>query len=329
MWCAMAYPLQQPSGAFVESFPASEDFHMTSRFPGPWQIAELPSGFAVHDANGRHLGFFYGRTDPNKAGHGEFLMIDDARQIAVDFAMLPELLNLISDRSEVATSKADDKLSRLETNRSPQGARETSRLLRSDGRRPPQMLRRPTDPRSILTEFLIPVAVAALFAGYLFFGDSDHPVNVAVVPQVTSNGLFAEFSSLQEAEAPLSKVTDSTVESPIEPELADSPVESPPNAQTAPFRPTVPLDIKPMEHGSEARPPPQKEGQSLTPSQEISNCFPSASAVRQNYPEGRPSWTLRAPGHEGTKCWYPAKETAPDTRRKETLQTKEELEVSR
>jgi hypothetical protein len=29
-------------------------------------------------------------------------MIEDARQIAIDFAMLPELLNLISGRSEVA-----------------------------------------------------------------------------------------------------------------------------------------------------------------------------------------------------------------------------------
>jgi hypothetical protein len=291
---------------------------MTSRFPGPWRIAELQNGFAVHDANGRHLGFFYGRTDPNKAGRGDFLMIDDARQIAVDFAMLPELLNLISDRSKVATSTEDDKLIKLETNRSPQGARKTSRLLRSDGRRSPQMLRRPTDPHSILTEFLIPIAVAALFAGYLFSGDSDPPVNVAVVPQVTTNILFAEFSSLQEAEVPLFKVTDSTVESPIEPKV-----------QTAPFRPTVPLDIKPTENGIEARSTLQKEGQALTPSQDVSNCFPSAWAVRQNYPEGRPSWTLRAPGHEGTKCWYPAKETAPDTRRKETLQTKEELEVSR
>ena len=263
-----------------------------------------------------------GRTDPNKTGHGDFLMIEDARQIAVDFAMLPELLNLISDRSEVATSAEDDKLTKLEANRSPQGARETSRLLRSDGRRSPQMLRRPTDLRSILTEFLIPIAVAALFAGYLFFGDSDPPVNAAVVPQVTNNGLFAEFSSLQEAEAPLSKVTDSTVESPIEPELADSTVESPPNGQTAPFRPTVPLDIKPMEHGSEARPPPQKEGQSLTPSQDISNCFPSASAVLRNHPGVRPTWTLRAPGHEGTQCWYAAAQPRASDHRTGTTGTR-------
>jgi hypothetical protein len=35
-------------------------------------------------------------------------------------------------------------------------------------------------------------------------------------------------------------------------------------------------------------------------------CFPSASAVRQGHPKEWPSWTLRAPGHEGTKCWYAA-----------------------
>jgi hypothetical protein len=304
---------------------------MTSRFPAPWRIAELSNGFAVHDANGRHLGFFYGRTDPNMAGDGDFLMIDDARQIALDFVMLPELLNLISRRSEVATSTEDEKLAELQTNRSLQGALETSRLLRSDGRMCPQMLRRPTDPRAIRTKFLIPIAVAVLPAGCLFFGDSDPPVNVAVVPQVTANALSAEFSSLEEAKAPLSKSTNITITTRIEPAVMGSTVESPmePKVQIAPFWPTVPLNIKPTENVIEPRSPPQKEGQSLAPSQDASACFPSASAVRRNYPEERPSWTMRAPGHEGTRCWYPTKQTAPNTPAKETPSTKEEVEVSR
>ena len=88
---------------------------MTSRFPGPWRIAEFPNGFAVHDAAGRQLGFFYGRADPNMAGHADFLMIDDARQIAVDFRMLPELLKQTSGRSEVGTSPERDKLAKIET----------------------------------------------------------------------------------------------------------------------------------------------------------------------------------------------------------------------
>src|SRR5437660_92009 len=31
----------------------------------------------------------------------------------------------------------------------------------------------------------------------------------------------------------------------------------------------------------------------------------TASAVTQDHPEAWPSWTMRALGHEGTKCWYP------------------------
>ena len=33
--------------------PASKDFHMTSRFPRPWRIAEFPNGFAVYDDRAR------------------------------------------------------------------------------------------------------------------------------------------------------------------------------------------------------------------------------------------------------------------------------------
>ena len=68
---------------------------MTSRFPAPWRIVEIPNGFAVDDATGQQLGVFYGRADPNAAGHTGFLTIDEARQMAVDFARLPELLERI------------------------------------------------------------------------------------------------------------------------------------------------------------------------------------------------------------------------------------------
>jgi hypothetical protein len=285
---------------------------MTSRFPGPWRIAEFPNGFAVYDAADRQLGFFYGRADPKMAGHAGFLMIDDARQIAVDFAKLPELLKQTSGPSEVPTE--DEKLAKLETNRSPQGGPETSGLLRTprlstvaglplaealtrirpsvsrdrDEPSSPQMLRRPSDPRSIRMKFLIPIAVVALPAGYVFFGDSDPPANVAVVPQVTADRLSAEFSPLR-ATVPSSKATDIMLESRIEPEATDITVESSiePKVQTVPLQPRVP-DV---------------------PRQAAYTCFPSALAVRQNYPEGRPSWTLRAPGHEGTRCWYPTKRT--------------------
>jgi hypothetical protein len=46
--------------------------------------------------------------------------------------------------------------------------------------------------------------------------------------------------------------------------------------------------------------------QLAAPSGHDPSCFPSASAVQQNHTGGWPTWTLRAPGHEGALCWYAA-----------------------
>ena len=69
----------------------ADEGSMTTRFPSPWRIVELPNGFAVEDATGRQIGVFYGRA-PNSAGHTGIMTMDEARQMAVDFASLPELL---------------------------------------------------------------------------------------------------------------------------------------------------------------------------------------------------------------------------------------------
>jgi hypothetical protein len=70
---------------------ASVDAEMTSRFPAPWRIVEIPNGFAVEDSTGKQIGVFYGRA-PNSAGHTGIMTMDEARQMAIDFAKLPELL---------------------------------------------------------------------------------------------------------------------------------------------------------------------------------------------------------------------------------------------
>ena len=94
------------------------------------------------------------------------------------------------------------------------------------------------------------------------------------------------------------------------------------------------MDIKPSESEIEARPQqtsPERGSQFFAANGHDPTCFPSASAVRQNRPGGWPSWTLRAPGHEGTRCWYAAsRTTAHDHRsammpREETVGKTEKL----
>jgi len=81
----------------------ADEGSMITRFPAPWRIVELPTGFAVEDATGKQIGVFYGRA-PCSAGHTGIMTIDEARQMAIDFAKLPELLK----RDENAENAGDE-----------------------------------------------------------------------------------------------------------------------------------------------------------------------------------------------------------------------------
>ncbi len=89
-------------------------------------------------------------------------------------------------------------------------------------------------------------------------------------------------------QAPSDKAIDITVES---------------RADEASLHPTARLDIEPTE----ARPPQtlsERGKQLAAASGHDRSCFPSASAVREQHQGAWPSWTLQAPDHEGTMCWY-------------------------
>ena len=77
---------------------------ITDRFPMPWRIVEILSGCVVEDATGLQLGVFYGRAAPNNAGHTGFLTMDEARQMAIEFAKLPGLAN---GRQQLGVERAD------------------------------------------------------------------------------------------------------------------------------------------------------------------------------------------------------------------------------
>jgi hypothetical protein len=67
---------------------------MTNGFSAPWRIIEIPHGFAVEDATGQQLAVFYGLAEPNTARQTDSLTIDEARQMAVDFAKLSAVAGL-------------------------------------------------------------------------------------------------------------------------------------------------------------------------------------------------------------------------------------------
>jgi hypothetical protein len=254
---------------------------ITSPFSAPWRIVGIPHGFAVEDATGQQLAVFYGLAEPNTARQTDSLTIDEARQMAVDFAKLPAVADLRS-------AETIPKFTSFEP----------------DEWMPAPLLPRPSDPPSNRTKFLIAIAVAALLGGYFIFRNFDRPVDVAVVPQTTTDIPLVEFSSAREADAPSTKTTGIAVEGRAEPEV-----------QTAPAPLPVPLDAKPTEgdiRAGTAQMLPERRRQAFAASRDDS-CLPSASAVRQNHPGAWPSWTLRAPGHEGTRCWYATGRTTATT----------------
>jgi hypothetical protein len=104
----------------------------------------------------------------------------------------------------------------------------------------------------------------------------------------------------------LTRSTDETASTTAQAPAADATritVES--RTDGALLQPTERFDIKPTK----AKPPQtssERDKRLPAASGHDASCFPSASAVLENHPRGWPTWTLRAPGHEGTLCWYAA-----------------------
>ena len=53
------------------------------RFPAPWQVEQMPSGYRVLDANGQALAYVYAKDRKADADIAHVLTTDEARRIAV------------------------------------------------------------------------------------------------------------------------------------------------------------------------------------------------------------------------------------------------------
>jgi hypothetical protein len=116
----------------------------------------------------------------------------------------------------------------------------------------------------------------------------------------------ADEAASNTAQAPSADATRITVES---------------RTDGAGLQPAVRVDIKP----SEARLPEtfsEKGKQLSATSGHDASCFPSASAVLQKHPGAWPSWTQKAPDHEGTLCWHAATRPSGSDHRSEMVQSK-------
>ncbi len=123
---------------------------------------------------------------------------------------------------------------------------------------------------------------------------------LAANQEQTTRSIDRIVSSIAASQEQMTRSTDQTAtsigQSPSA-KVGDVAVESRDDA--ASLQPTARLSVKPPEAK-----PSEKQPTAYDPS-----CFPSALAVVQNYPGSSPSWTMRAPGHEGTKCWRAATRT--------------------
>jgi hypothetical protein len=75
------------------------------RFPKPWTVEPIPTGYWVIDGNGVVLAHLYGQPDGAIAVSNTRLTNDEARRVSKLIARLPELVELEKDRNKARSRR--------------------------------------------------------------------------------------------------------------------------------------------------------------------------------------------------------------------------------
>jgi hypothetical protein len=132
-------------------------------------------------------------------------------------------------------------------------------------------------------------------------------VLLAAILAWRSDGNIAGLNRIASGQQQMTRETDQTATIITQAALAwTGGITAESRTDGASLQPAVRLDIKPTDVRLPQTLSERGKQFSATSGGHDASCFPSASAVLQNYPRGWPTWTLRAPGHEGAMCWYAA-----------------------
>ncbi len=146
---------------------------------------------------------------------------------------------------------------------------------------------------------------------------------IAASQELVARGIDQIATAMADSQRQMARNTDQSAPIIAQAALARASgvtVEGPPDGASLP--PTVSPDTrlaeaKPQQASSE------KGKQLSAASGHDFSCFPSASAVLQHHRGGWPSWTTKAPGHEGTICWYASARPRTGDHRNEIVRRKE------
>jgi hypothetical protein len=176
---------------------------------------------------------------------------------------------------------------------------EAARAIVPYKRIPTPALWRPGRPSSDLTKGLIACAIVAPLAGHFFLESSYQYTDVAFLspPQGMLGPTGIGVESIAEPGVQLQPAMPSDIN------RNESEIKTMPGSNSA-------HQTSPERSVDATLDAPDKTIIGQRQSVQAFTCLPSPSAVRQDHPGAWPSWTLRALGHEGTKCWHPTNHAA-------------------